>query len=211
MKRLSVFAVSGLLAAGLVASSLAVLPARAQTLDAGSIVEKLTPKKKPLTRGLTRSFSASAPSAEEKADKTFLDQLPTRGLRIDQRKKLDEIVTKQELPSIDITIEFDFDSDRIRPESEPDVTELGKALTSEALSSYRIVLNGHTDAKGSADYNQDLSERRAASVRNFLIERFGIDGQRLIAVGFGEEKPKNAGDPESAENRRVEVINLTSS
>ena len=65
-----------------VASGLAGPPASAQTQDAGSIIEKLKPKK-PLTRGLTRSFSA--PSAADKADKAFLDTLPTRGLRIDQR------------------------------------------------------------------------------------------------------------------------------
>ena len=205
MKRSHAYA--AVLVAGLVGAGLAALPAAAQSVDAGSIVEKLTPKKK---APLTRSFGAG-PSAEDKADKKFLSELPTRGLRIDQRKKLDEIVKKQDLPSIDITINFDFDSDRIRPESVADVDELGKALSSDALSASRIVLNGHTDAKGSNEYNQNLSERRAASVRGYLIERFKIDPNRLVAVGFGEERLKNAADPESEENRRVEIINLTSS
>ncbi|MCG6857590.1 MAG: OmpA family protein [Salaquimonas sp.] len=208
MRRIHAFAV--LFAAGLVGASLVSLPAAAQSVDAGSIVEQLTPKhKQPLTRSLTRSFTTQ--SAEEKADKQFLSTLPTRGLRIDQRKKLDEIVKKQELPSIDITINFDFDSDRIRPESEPDVDELGKALSSDTLSSSRIVLNGHTDARGSPEYNQALSERRAASVRNYLIDKFHIDPNRLVAIGYGEERLKDPSDPEGPENRRVEIINLTSS
>lgn len=210
MKRIRAVALSGLLAAGLAGSCLAVPAFAADGVEANSLVEKLTPKKKPLTRSLTRSIGG-APSAEDKADNAFLSTLPTRGLRIDQRKKLDEIVEKKDLPRVDITIQFDFDSDRIRPESEPDVNELGKALTSEALKTYRIVLNGHTDAKGSADYNQNLSERRAASVRGYLIEKFKIDPNRLIAVGFGEEKLKAGIDPEADENRRVEIVNLTSS
>ena len=209
MKIVTAVAAAGLITAGLVIAPLASGPAAAQTVDAGSIVDKLTPKKKPMTRGLTRSFSA--PNTEDKADAEFLRKLPTRGLRIDQREKLDEIVKKQDLPRIDITINFDFDSANIRPDSEPDVVELGKALSSEALSEYRIVLSGHTDAKGSADYNQTLSDRRAASVRNYLIEKFKIAPDRLIAVGNGEAKLKNAADPEGAENRRVEIINLSSS
>ncbi|GIL03142.1 MAG: hypothetical protein BroJett030_30410 [Alphaproteobacteria bacterium] len=184
-------------------STFLAAPALAQAVDAGTIVETLTPKKP-----LTRSFKA--PSAADAADEQFLQSLPTRGLRIDQRKKLDEIVAKKELPKIDITINFDYDSDRIRPDSIPALTELGKALTSEALASSRIVLNGHTDAAGSEAYNQNLSDRRAASVRDYLIGTFNIGPDRLIAVGFGEERLKNPVDPLAAENRRVEVVNLTS-
>ncbi|MCB1462197.1 MAG: OmpA family protein [Nitratireductor sp.] len=216
MKRFNAFAIllaTSVTGATLVGAMTASQPAAAQTVDAGSIVEQLTPKKKPLTRSLTRSLSTqgAGESAEDKADKKFLSTLPTRGLRIDQRKKLDEIVEKQDLPRIDITINFDFNSDQIRPESLADVDELGKALSSDALSKYRIVLNGHTDAVGSAEYNQNLSERRATAVRNFLIDKFGIAPDRLIAIGYGEERLKNAAIPEADENRRVEIINLTSS
>ena len=180
--------------------------AYAQTVDAGSLVESLTPKQK--TRSLTRSFKAqpSGPSAE---DSEFLKTLPTRGIRIEQRKKLDEIVKQQDLPRVDIEIGFDFNSAEIRADSLPDVEELGKALSSEALSAYRIVLNGHTDAVGGDAFNQDLSERRAASVRQYLIDVFKISPDRLIAIGYGEERLKNPGVPDAAENRRVEVINLT--
>ena len=210
MKRIRAVALSGLLAAGLAGSCL-VLPAFAgDIVDANSLVEQLTPKKKPLTRSLTRSITAG-PSAEEKADKEFLSTLPTRGLSINLRKKVSEIVEKQDLPRVDITIQFDFDSDRIRPESVADVDELGKALVASNLEKYRFLLNGHTDAKGSAEYNQDLSERRANSVRAYLIDHFKIDHNRLVAVGFGEEKLKAGIDPDSEENRRVEVVNLTSS
>jgi len=199
--------VSKTLAAGVIAAVAVAFPATfssAQSLDATSIEQQLTAK--PKTRSLTRSFGGDAAA---KADAQFLNSLPTRGIRIDQRKKLDEIVAKQELPKIDITINFDFNSDQIRPDAFAVVDELGKALSGDALKGSRIVLNGHTDATGSDGYNQDLSDRRAASVRAYLIEKFGIAADRLVAIGYGEERLKNQGDPFADENRRVEVINLT--
>lgn len=199
------------IAAGLVSVSWNLGPefvgaAIAQTTDSQTIIESLAPKK-PKTRSLTRSFSVKKPV--ETADDIFLKVLPTRGIRIDQRKKLDEIVKKQELPSIDIEINFDYDSAQIRPSSLKDVDALGQALTNETLAKSRIVLNGHTDASGSDGYNQDLSDRRAAAVRDYLISNFGIAPDRLVAIGFGEERLKNTNDPLADENRRVEVINLT--
>lgn len=200
----SMFAASIVSAAFLTGSAALGVGAYAQSMNSDEIIGSLKPKKQ-LTRSLTPGKKV------DPQDKQFLEALPTRGIRIDQRKKLDEIVEKQELPSIDIEISFDFNSAQIRPDSLPDVSELGKALSSDALAKSRIVLNGHTDAKGSNEYNQNLSDQRAAAVRDFLIENFGISADRLIAIGYGEERLKNASDPEAAENRRVEVINLTSS
>jgi len=201
MKRIATALSYSLFAAVLIAA----VPAEAQTKDADTITRSLMPKgpKKPLTR------SFGKPELSE--DAKFLKNLKTRGLRIDEREKLDEIVKKQDLPKIDIEIAFDLDSDVIKASSIPDVDELGKALTAEGLAEARIALNGHTDASGSDTYNQDLSDRRAASVRQYLIEKFKIDGNRLIAIGFGESKLKNAGDPLAPENRRVEVVNLAAS
>jgi outer membrane protein OmpA-like peptidoglycan-associated protein len=180
------------------------LPAVAQTVSSDALVESLTPKAA-ATRSLTRSLAKPAPSADE----VFLENLPTRGIRIELRQKLDEIVDRQDLPKVDIEIGFDFDSAQIRQSSIPDVDELGKALSSATLGDSRFALNGHTDASGSDAYNQALSERRAAAVRAYLIDKFGIDDDRLIAIGYGEERLKNDEDPLAPENRRVEVINLT--
>jgi outer membrane protein OmpA-like peptidoglycan-associated protein len=180
------------------------LPALAQTVSSDSLVESLKPKTT-ATRSLTRSLAKPVASADEQ----FLEALPTRGIRIELRQKLDEIVDRQDLPRVDIEIGFDFDSAQIRQSSIPDVDELGKALSSAALNGSRFALNGHTDASGSDEYNQSLSERRAAAVRAYLIEKFAIDNDRLIAIGYGEERLKNGTDPLAPENRRVEVINLT--
>ena len=193
-----------ILAAGIAALLVSAPCAWAQSVDANTIIQTLKPSGK--TRSLTRSFGNDNAAA---ADQQFLNELPTRGIRIEQRKKLDEIVAKQELPKIDVTIEFDYNSDRIRPDAIASVNELGKALASDALKGSRIVLNGHTDAAGTGEYNLNLSDRRAASVRAYLISHFGIGADRLIAIGYGEERLKNASEPLSGDNRRVEVINLT--
>ena len=105
---------------------------------------------------------------------------------------------------------FDIDSDRIRPESTPTLAEIGKML--QAHPTLRLSIEGHTDNTGDDAHNQDLSERRARSVRAALIERYGIVEERLEASGFGETKPAATNDtPEGRQtNRRVELVKLTS-
>jgi outer membrane protein OmpA-like peptidoglycan-associated protein len=70
-----------------------------------------------------------------------------------------------------------------------------------------IVIQGHTDSTGSETHNQDLSERRAESVRNYLISR-GVDAQRMAAVGFGEGEPVATNDTATGrqQNRRVDLL-----
>lgn len=77
-------------------------------------------------------------------------------------------------------------------------------------SDLRLSIEGHTDADGVAGYNQDLSERRAASVRQFLVEKHGIDGSRLETAGFGASKPvaDNSTPEGKQQNRRVELVKL---
>ena len=74
----------------------------------------------------------------------------------------------------------------------PQVTELGEALTSSDLKGRTFVVAGHTDAKGSETYNQGLSERRADAVKRFLLEKYGLEADRLVTVGYGASKLKNA-------------------
>ena len=120
-----------------------------------------------------------------------------------------EMVTQlEELPSIDIRVHFEFASDVLRPEAEEILDTLGEALTSEQLKDYRFEIAGHTDAVGSDAYNAELSERRAQSVRAYLLEAFQILPERLVTVGYGESRLSNPGDPKSAENRRVQVTRL---
>jgi outer membrane protein OmpA-like peptidoglycan-associated protein len=101
---------------------------------------------------------------------------------------------------------FDFDKDTLKPESKPTLDEIAKLLTNKPDLSVKIV--GHTDNQGSAEYNMDLSERRAANVAAALVRDYGIAAGRLSPAGAGLTQPIASNDTEDgrAKNRRVELV-----
>lgn len=101
-------------------------------------------------------------------------------------------------------INFDTDSDKIKDESKPTLDKVVAML--KAKPDWKLTIEGHTDSTSTPEHNQDLSERRAVSVRNYL-QAAGIDGSRLATVGFGATKPvlSNATELGRAQNRRVEL------
>jgi outer membrane protein OmpA-like peptidoglycan-associated protein len=103
-------------------------------------------------------------------------------------------------------IYFDTGSDRIRPESTPTLKEIGAMLSEHA--DLKLVIEGHTDNVGNAASNQALSEKRAAAVRQFLIDNYSVEGARLSAKGLGSSRPVGPNDtPEGRQNnRRVELV-----
>lgn len=117
---------------------------------------------------------------------------------------------KDEAPSISMRVQFAYDSDELENEAILTLRALGKALRDERLEDYRFEIIGHTDGKGSDAYNLDLSKRRAASVVEHLVFFHNVDRNRLVAIGMGEQDPINTADPDAAENRRVEIINIGS-
>jgi len=88
------------------------------------------------------------------------------------------------------------------------VQELGKALSNPSLKGSTFVVAGHTDAIGSDPFNQDLSERRADTIKHYLVSTYGIAGSDLVTVGYGKTKLKNASNPTDPINRRVQVVNM---
>ena len=110
-------------------------------------------------------------------------------------------------PSLSLLIQFDFNSSQIKPESQQSLMNLAEALKSPELVSSNFAVEGHTDAKGSADYNLKLSQQRADAVQKFLVTR-GVAPGRLMAAGKGSTQLANASDPLAAENRRVRIVNL---
>jgi len=99
---------------------------------------------------------------------------------------------------------FDFNSDKVKPEAQKNLSNLAASLGKYPNSSLLIV--GHTDAAGSDDYNKALSERRAISTASYLIGQ-GVASSRLKTMGLGESEPVAANDTDAnmAKNRRVEV------
>ncbi len=123
-------------------------------------------------------------------------------------KARDMVEKLVEAPSINIKVYFEFDSAILKPEAMDVLDNLGEALTSGELSGYRFELAGHTDAVGSDAYNQDLSEKRANAVLDYLVTSFGIDVTRIDAVGYGESQLLDPTDPEGEINRRVQVTRM---
>ena len=101
---------------------------------------------------------------------------------------------------------FDFDKDVVKPESKPTLDEIAKLLQTKPDLKLKIV--GHTDNQGTADYNLDLSRRRAANVVAALTATYGIASDRLTSEGAGLSQPIASNDTEEgrAKNRRVELI-----
>ncbi len=123
--------------------------------------------------------------------------------------KLVPITGEEEQRSIDLQINFQLNSARLTPDSEQQLDALGTAITSPQLSYAQFNIYGHTDASGPAAYNKTLSEKRAEAVKSYLVEKFKIVPERLMTAGYGEEKLKNAQNPNAAENRRVQIVNRT--
>jgi peptidoglycan-associated lipoprotein len=107
-------------------------------------------------------------------------------------------------------IYFDFDSSEIKGEGTDIVAAHAKYLTNNPTA--RVRLEGHTDDRGSREYNIGLGERRAQSVRRALLLQGATDAQ-LSTVSYGDERPAVAGHDEEAwsKNRRVEIVYLTPS
>jgi outer membrane protein OmpA-like peptidoglycan-associated protein len=169
----------------------------AAEMSAADIQQKLKPQKK------TRSIKVM-PREQAKAQ---IDTALEGDIGVVERKKIIEVAKKAELPSLDFSITFGFDSADIDHDSFAQLDTLAEALKSGDLSTYRFLINGHTDSKGSDEYNLALSQQRASAVVDYLVSKHDIDPARLKAIGFGESSLKDVHDGEAAENRRVEIIN----
>ncbi len=130
---------------------------------------------------------------------------PSRTNRVNRAPLTDQL---EKQAQITIAVQFDFNSARIRPESFRAVGLMADALYHPYLQGYRFMIVGHTDAKGDRKYNLKLSQQRADAIRWALLNPFGIPGARIEAVGLGEEQLLNRQNPEAAENRRVQIINI---
>ena len=103
----------------------------------------------------------------------------------------------------DFQINFDHDSDKIKPEFQDNVKRLAEYLKQSGNTAQ---IQGHTDNVGDEKYNKSLSQRRANSVKSELI-KYGVSPDKLQAVGYGEDRPKVKNDTQENKykNRRVEA------
>lgn len=164
-------------------------------------------------RGTFTDFRGRSNYTEEELARSLFQQAPsdvrTRGIGPVQSQPAP---TSQAAgrPSVALNVFFEFNSDKILQNYYGDLDKLGNVLTAPQYSAYRVQIEGHTDSIGSDSYNRRLSEKRAATVKRYLVQHFPIPSDRLVVKGFGKSKPIASNDtPEGRDqNRRVEVLNL---
>jgi outer membrane protein OmpA-like peptidoglycan-associated protein len=110
-------------------------------------------------------------------------------------------------PKLELEINFQTGSSELAGDVRNDLDVVGQALADERLAEKRFKLIGHTDHRGDEDYNMKLSESRAESARQYLIEKYEIDPDRIDPVGMGESSPMMSGTDANTmrRNRRVEL------
>ncbi len=106
---------------------------------------------------------------------------------------------------VELDVKFDFDKSDVKPDSYSDIENLAEFM--KQFPQTATTVEGHTDSVGNAAYNQKLSERRAAAVRDTLVNQYGVEAERINAVGYGKDRPvaDNATREGRAINRRVEA------
>ena len=113
-----------------------------------------------------------------------------------------------ELPRFMVEVQFDPDASTIRPESYQTLGRIADALCHSTLLRYGFLIVGRTDATGKREYNLTLSQKRADSIRDALVNTFKISPKRLQAVGLGEEQLQDAARPTAAINQQVQVVTV---
>lgn len=176
------------------------------TVSTSAIINGLKPTESVMTRGLSPMDPAKA--EKRKNETIFINSVrnrPTRSLSSDEREQLQSLTVDK--PTINLEINFDYNSASISQGSESAVQHLGEALSDPQLRGSTFTVSGFTDAKGSEAYNQGLSERRADTIKRVLVEKYHIPAGDLITAGYGKTHLKDEANPESPANRRVQVLN----
>ncbi len=110
-----------------------------------------------------------------------------------------------EVVRVELDVKFDFDKATVKQDSYADIKNLADFMNQYPQTTTTV--EGHTDSVGTDAYNQKLSERRAAAVKTVLVNQYGVAGNRVDSVGYGESRPvaDNATEAGRAVNRRVEA------
>lgn len=169
------------------AAALAFLgaPASAQGFqDSQTIIQQLMPQN---TGPLVRSMNSVA----------------KRGINIQG-----QLPPAVDLPKVNVTVNFELGSARLTQDGMLALRSVAKALLHPSLENMTFQIAGHTDGRGDATMNQNLSERRAKAVVDFLSIHFEVPPGKLIPIGYGFSRPMDPTNLLNPLNRRVEIINL---
>jgi OOP family OmpA-OmpF porin len=166
--------------------------ARAQSISTADIIEKLASDEE-----VNIDLAALRQQAAERI-KARVDPQPQK------RPPIAPQLSK--LPQVRFDIVFDPDSSLVRPASYQTVGSIADALTDPKLRPYRYLIVDHVESAGRRDHNLILSQRRADSIRDVLINTFKVAPKRLQALGLGEEQLQDTNRPAGPANARVQII-----
>jgi OmpA-OmpF porin, OOP family len=127
-----------------------------------------------------------------------VDQLATQVANLDNYRAV-----------TDATVHFGFDKANLTPKAKDALDQLAQQFNS--VKNYLVVVDGNTDQIGSAEYNYELSRRRADAVVNYLASKYNVPAHKFYLIGLGKDKPADEGKnaKSRAENRRVQVRLMT--
>ncbi|WP_024518087.1 OmpA family protein [Bradyrhizobium sp. Tv2a-2] len=188
----------GLPLAVLVAFAASALPARGQT----------APERDAIIGQLSRFDSA--PELDIAALKQrVLDKSRSRARNEPEPSKRPTIVPEiLNLPTFTVDIHFDTDTPVIRPNSYQAVGRIADALVNAQLLPYTFLIVGHSDATGKREANAILSQRRADSLRDVLVNTFKISSKRVQSLGLGEEQFVDQAHPTSPANLQIQIVTI---
>jgi OmpA-OmpF porin, OOP family len=160
--------------------------------------------------GLCVALGAPAASAEELSVDQMVCALdpqcpmPVAGRHM---RGITYVVSDVRPGSFDQRINFAFNSAELTAEARQQLDKVAEALTNPRIEKSTVIIHGHTDAVGNAEYNLVLSQHRAEAARQYLIRQHGIDPKRLAAKGHGKSELLLPDDPTNERNRRVQFEN----
>jgi OOP family OmpA-OmpF porin len=186
----------GLVAAALIAFAAPKFPARGQAaVTTDDIINRLSGLEATPDLNVAALRQRAFERVKSKADAVPLKRPP--------------IATELlELPRFMVEVQFDPDASTIRPESYQTLGRIADALCHSKLLRHGFLIVGRTDATGKREYNLTLSQKRADSIRDALVNTFKISPKRLQAVGLGEEQLQDAARPTAAINQQVQVVTV---
>ncbi len=209
--------VLSLLAGAVIAGALAVQPAQAQSNPSADDLIKLLKPTGTIgsgTRGIRPAAAAPATATPAPVSAPVAAPVATTSAPVAVRPPVATVAVAEPArvaaPSANLQVQFESDSAELTPQARAALDQLGRALSSADLSSYRFRIEGHTDTVGSADHNLSLSARRADAVVDYLATNYHVARDRMQAVGMGQQDlavqtPAGVSEPR---NRRVQVVNL---
>ncbi len=160
-------------------------------------------KKIPTTSEVIEALSSECVGKCRKIDMSGLEPAKNRT----QTKQKSQFASKtgNEI-AISMEILFGYKSVELTDAAKAQLNPVGEAFASEKLQHLDFVFEGHTDAIGGYAYNKSLSEKRAASVKQYLVDSFNINPSRVRIIGKGKMDLLDPANPDSEVNRRVRII-----